>query len=330
MPAGTSSVPAGTYAVESVATTSVAPRERADLWSEHVATYQPRMGYRYGRQDDFRGQTIRQRSDGYQLVEFWSDAIAYLRTEGQARQDGDGDYRLLVPLAGEIVMRQDDREMRLAPGTGGLVTPAAPFEMLHDGSTRAFVMTIPERRVNGPLNRSSPFGAVLDLDSGLGRVAATMLTTLAEERDDLSASEFDAVCDRLVELVCMLVVGDDQPNVPGHLAEVVRLVRRHAREHADDPKLTGASMAESLGWSLRQIQLALQHAGTTPRELIREERLRLARDRLRSPAYRHLTITDLAHASGFSSASAFSTAFRQRFGVPPREMRHEARHEGDR
>lgn len=38
-----------------------------------------------------------------------------------------------------------------------------------------------------------------------------------------------------------------------------------------------------------------------------------------------MTITDLAYASGFSSASALSTAFKQRYGVSPREMRHGVR-----
>ncbi|REE96420.1 helix-turn-helix domain-containing protein [Thermomonospora umbrina] len=317
---------AETYLVESSATMDVARHERADFWSEHVGAYQSRLGYRFGRTDDFRGGTIRQCSPGYQLVEFWSDAIAYTRTARQVRQDDDGDYRLLVPLTGELVMRQDDRETRLAPGAGGLVTFSAPFELLHDSSTRAFVMTIPHRRVGDALNRSFPAGAGLDLSSGLGRVVGAMMTTLAGERDVLTTLQFDTVCDRLAELVCMLVAGDDRPDVPGHLAVVVELVRRFAREHADDPTLTGTAIAESLGWSLRQIQLALQHVGTTPRELIREERLRLARDRLRSPAHRHLTITHLAHASGFSSAGAFSTAFRRRFGVSPREMRHRREH----
>jgi AraC-like DNA-binding protein len=44
---------------------------------------------------------------------------------------------------------------------------------------------------------------------------------------------------------------------------------------------------------------------------------------LQNPAYQHVTITDLAYASGFSSPSALSTAFRKRFGISPREMRHE-------
>ncbi|MET4921829.1 helix-turn-helix domain-containing protein [Streptomyces sp. PSRA5] len=162
----------------------------------------------------------------------------------------------------------------------------------------------------------------LDLTSGLGRVVGDMLTGLHEERDTLTSGQFDAVTDRLVELLCMLAAGDDRPTAPGHLTDVERVVRRYIREQATDPDVTGATMAQALGWSLRQVQLALQHAGTTPRELIREERLRLVRDRLRAPTYRHMTITELAYASGFSSSSALSTAFRQRFGVSPREMRH--------
>ncbi|MFI6700103.1 helix-turn-helix domain-containing protein [Streptomyces sp. NPDC050509] len=296
--------------------------ERTDFWSEHVTSCQGLMDYRYPPTDDFHAGTIRQRTDTYQLVTFWSDTIRYARTAGQVRRDPDEDYRFLLPVAGELVLRQEDQEVRLTPKAGCLVTFAAPFELLQDASMRALIMSIPAREVNGRLNRSSPLVAGLDLASGLGRVVGDMLTGLHEERDTLTGGRFDAVSDRLVELLCMLAAGDNRPTAPGHLTEVEAVVRQYIREHAADPDMTGATIAQALGWSLRQVQLALHHAGTTPRDLIREERLRLVRDRLRAPVYRHLTITELAYASGFSSASALSTAFRRRFGVCPREMRH--------
>ena len=102
-------------------------------------------------------------------------------------------------------------------------------------------------------------------------------------------------------------------------------MRGYVRRHAADPGLNGARMARELGGSLRQVQLALQHVGTTPRDLIREERLRLVKERLRDPAYRHMSITELGYASGFVSASALSTMFRRRYGMSPREMRHSGR-----
>ncbi|UPZ28954.1 helix-turn-helix domain-containing protein [Streptomyces sp. LRE541] len=314
-------MPAGTYIVESQTTREVDPPERIDFWSEHIGSVQSRMGYRYARTDNFRGETVRQCTDAYQLVKFRSDEIEYSRTPHQVRQDPDEDYRLLLPPTGELVLRQDGREARLTPGQGTLLTFGEPFECLQDASTRAFIFTIPARELDGPLHRKSPLVTALDLSTGLGRVVGSMLNDLHEERETLTDPQFNAVSDRIVELLCMLAVGDDRPDAPGHLTEVEAVVRRHVREHAAEPGLTGTSMARALGWSLRQIQLALQRVGTTPRELIREERLRLVRDRLRCGECEHMTITDLAYASGFSSASALSTAFRQRFGVSPREMR---------
>ncbi|MGI5326393.1 helix-turn-helix domain-containing protein [Actinomadura nitritigenes] len=277
----------------------------------------------------------------YQLVLRWSEQIDCVRTAGQARRERADGYRFLLPLDGELTLVQAGREARLRPGTGGLVTLAEPFRIgiasghgpaarprdgsRRDGSARAFVMTIPAREMDRRLRRPSPVATGLDLSAGLGRVVADMVRAVGEERRALSAAQFDAACDRITELLCVIVAGGQRPAAPGHLAEVEAVVRRYVREHATEPGLTGAAVAQDLGWSLRQVQLALQHAGTTPRELIREERLRLVRDRLRNPQDRDVTITDLAHAAGFSSASALSTAFRRRFGVSPRELRHAAR-----
>ncbi|MDG5803878.1 helix-turn-helix domain-containing protein [Streptomyces ossamyceticus] len=318
-------LPAGSYAVDALNTEELQPRERADFWTEHIGTYHSRMGFRYARAENFRGRTVRQRTDTYQLVKYRSDRIEYSRTPHQVRQDPDEDYRLLLPLGGEIVLRQDGEEARLTPGTGALVSFASPFQCLQSDAVDAFILTVPAREVNGRLGCRAPVSAGLDLTRGLGRIVGGMLTALHEEREHLTDPEFDAVSDRVVELVCMLATGDDRPEVPGQLGEVEAMVRRYVRDHVADPGLTGTTVARALGWSLRQIQLALQQAGTTPRELIREERLRLVRDRLLCAECEHQSITDLAYSTGFSSASALSTAFRRRYGVSPREMRQSPR-----
>ncbi|MFM9594554.1 helix-turn-helix domain-containing protein [Streptomyces scabiei] len=318
-------MPAGRYSVEALSTEDVNPRERADFWTERIGSYQSRMGFGYARSDDFRGETVRQRTDTYQLVKYRSDEIEYTRTMPQVRRDPDEDYRLLLPTSGEIVLRQDGGEARLTPGTAALVTFAAPFQCFQSDAIDAFILTIPAREVDGRLGTRSPVASGLDLTTGLGRIVGSMLTGLHEEREHLSDAEFDAVSDRVVELVCMLTAGDDRPDAPGQLGEVEALVRRYVRDHVADPNLSGTAVARALGWSLRQVQLALQQAGTTPRELIREERLRLVRDRLLCTECEHMTITDLAYAAGFSSASALSTAFRRRYDVSPREMRQSIR-----
>ncbi|WP_433462223.1 AraC family transcriptional regulator [Spirillospora sp. CA-128828] len=314
----------GVYRVESANTADLKPGDRTDFWSELINTYnQSPMGFAYRRPDSFHGEAVRQSNGAYHLLDVRSDELTYVRTPRQIRRNPDPDYRFVVPLSGAFEVRQDGAESVLSPGTGGLMTLETAVEFKQVAGTRALIVTIPGHEVDGPMNRSSPVSAMVDVTRGLGRVVAEMLTGLAGERDGLHSRHFAAVCDRAVELLCMLAVGDDRPVVPGHLAEVEAMVRRHVRERVTDPGLTGASVARDLGWSLRQVQLALQHAGTTPRELIREERLRLARDRLTSPTYDHLSITDLAGLTGFSSASVFSTAFRRHYGATPREIRHD-------
>ncbi|MFB4311568.1 helix-turn-helix domain-containing protein [Actinomadura sp. GTD37] len=261
------------------------------------------------------------RAAAYRLVLYRADRAGPATAAHAACTEG---YRFLLPLHGELLLLQDGREARLSPGTGGLAAPAAPLRVVQRRPARALVMTIPAHEVDGRLNVPSLPVTGLDLTAGLGRVVADMVRAVEEERGTLSEPQFDAACDRITELLCLVLAGQGRPPAPGHLAEVEAVVRRHVREHAADPGLTGSAMAQDLGWSLRQIQLALQRAGTTPRELIREERLRLVRDRLRDPLYRYVTITDLAHASGFTSASALSHAFRRRFGVSPRELRRHA------
>lgn len=61
-------------------------------------------------------------------------------------------------------------------------------------------------------------------------------------------------------------------------------------------------------------------AGTTVYEYLREERMKEARVLLQQTS---LPIQEIADQTGFSSGANFATAFRERFGVSPRELRRQ-------
>ncbi|NEW59153.1 AraC family transcriptional regulator [Nocardia cyriacigeorgica] len=308
-------------AVEEATTTQVDdPRDRIDYWSQLVDSFQGKLTYRFPSERDFYGHMIRRRTSDYQIVGWHSDPIVYLRDSKHIRVDPDEDYRLVVPLTGVFDIRQDGDGIALEPGVGSLVTIDHPLQMGVHGGSHGLIMTIPRREIRHRLNRVEPPARPLDLTVGLGRVAADLASGLYAEATTLSPGQFDAVAERLVDLVCMLILGE-APSGPGHLGHVEESVRRYVRRHAGDPDLSTPAIARALGWSVRQVQLALHQAGTTPREVIREERLQLARIRLTSPAFRQQSITDIAFGLGFGSTSSFSTAFRQRFGATPRSVR---------
>lgn len=303
------------YFVEQTDTAVLSAGEPADFWAEHVCRNHGTLTFRFADPAAFRGATIVQRYAGHQLIDFWSDGIVYGRSRKDVRSDGDESLRLLVPTAGKLHLRQGGVSTEIKPGQAGLVTKAVPFDLAHGRRTRAWVMNLP----TGVLPHDEGAGvARIDLTQGLGSVIGSMIAELGAQRSAVDGPAFSSVCDTIIELLALCL--RPRPELPDTLAVVDAAVRDYVRRHAANPDLTPAAMAQTLGWSLRQVQLALHQSGTTPGALLRTARLDLARRLLReAPAGR--TVADIAHASGFRSLSSFGASFKARFGVTPHEAR---------
>ncbi|HEY3503378.1 MAG TPA: helix-turn-helix domain-containing protein [Actinocatenispora sp.] len=241
------------------------------------------------------------------------------RTRSQVRaHPGDEHYWVVVPRAGGYATRHGDEVVHAVPGYASAMVMDQPCRLLIPRSD-SYALQVPRAEIDQHVRSDQPLRAVLDLRSGLGRIVDTMLRELHAERDRLTERDFHAVCDRVTELLCMLLVGDVRPSLH-HLDEVAATVRRYVRQHVGSDQLGLADAARALGWSPRQVRLALQRAGTTYRDLRRDETLRRARDLLVDPAYAELTVTEVAHRAGLAPAW-FSAAFKDRYGEPPREFR---------
>lgn len=99
---------------------------------------------------------------------------------------------------------------------------------------------------------------------------------------------------------------------------ILRSAMRFINENlADLPPLV--DMAHEVGTHDKKLSAIFrQHLGMTVFTWAREERLRVARERL---ADSHMDIADIADQVGFHSAANFATAFRQRMGVTPSQYR---------
>ncbi|MCZ4512723.1 helix-turn-helix transcriptional regulator [Streptomyces sp. ActVer] len=121
--------------------------------------------------------------------------------------------------------------------------------------------------------------------------------------------------------MCLAAEGGNDSAPTGQRATVEAAIRRYIREHACDRDLDVVGVARALGWSARYVQQVLQAANTTARDLIRRERLNVARSRLASASWSTYSIAEIAHSCGFGSHASFATAFRSEFGMTPREAR---------
>lgn len=93
----------------------------------------------------------------------------------------------------------------------------------------------------------------------------------------------------------------------------------------EDPALTPSTLAQDLNISLRQLQRAFAAHHTTPRHEIRTRRTSLALSLLRDPSYDSLTISSVAHYSGFTSTADMRRALTADTGFSPQALR---RHRG--
>ncbi|MDN5851545.1 MAG: AraC family transcriptional regulator, partial [Actinomycetia bacterium] len=244
------------------------PVYRADLWRRHVTANHGRLDFAFATAAGFVGGTKVQRCGDVQLVEFWSDAVRYVRQPHFADRDADDGLRLLVPLSGELLVRGPNSDRRVSPGVAAAVSMGRGFELEQQRRARALILSIPSR-----LWEAAPPGdpSVWSLDHGSGAVFGAALQEIAAQRARLDADSFVRAC----AFAALLVADSGSDEV-----DLAARARTLVRQYSDDADFDPAVLAQRLGWSLRSIQVALRRAGTTPADLIRTQRLERAAARL--------------------------------------------------
>ncbi|TCP52993.1 AraC family transcriptional regulator [Tamaricihabitans halophyticus] len=312
-------MPETALCTDASSTQGLTPGDSRERWRQIVTTYQCTMTCDF---PDGAGTSDLQRlrTDRNQVLAWQSPRVRYRRDARHMRQDGIDAYIFFVPTSGTAEIDIEASRTSLRPGHGALVATNQPFDVTHTPYASLRAITIERRTFQQGLPQVCGPVAPINLQTGLGGIVHDLLNSAVRTGSQLSAHEFDAVLDRLVQLVCVLV-GTEMLDAGDHFSEIEGAIRRYVRDNAHEPDLNSELIATALGWSVRQIQLALQRSGTTCRDLIKNERLSLAHDRLSSPGYHRMPITELAYHCGFSSPARFSTAFKERFGLTPRELR---------
>ncbi|MFG1922062.1 AraC family transcriptional regulator [Cryptosporangium sp. NPDC048952] len=260
-----------------------------------------------------------QQSKSYGIALCGNVREEFVRQRRHIRNDPRGTFELLVPTAGSAQVEQAGVTAEIRPGALALCDVDRPVTFSHAEDFLSIALLVPIEAVHRRNKRQD--SQALDGTAGLGRLIRTMVITLQEEREQLSEASFDIACEQLLDLVCLAADGAVDSAPSAQREEVEAQVRTYVRHHAAEPDLAIGGIAGALGWSTRYIQDVLQAAGTTSRDLIRTERLRLARTRLASTSWRHRSISQIAHACGFASHASFTTAYRQEFGQTPSETR---------
>lgn len=231
---------------------------------------------------------------------------------------------------GGAILRHANTEIAVPQGSIVLVSKARehcginPWHAVTTGLQvpRAALARLLPRLEEAPMHVFHP-GA-----PGTGSAAlALQYAALVAHQGGLSGHALTAAAEHLHQLLAGAIdahwAASQPPDGQAHLARLA-LMRRDICKHLGSPRFDLPQLARLHNTTPRQVQRLLATQGTSFTGVLGEARMQHAHTLLASPAHRHRRVLEIALDCGFDGISAFSRAFRRRFGMTPSDAREAA------
>ncbi|WP_267424454.1 helix-turn-helix domain-containing protein [Methylobacterium sp. GC_Met_2] len=239
------------------------------------------------------------------------------RSARHVRQDGRDTVTIALVLRGAQYFEQGTRGGRMAPGDISVTDSGRPFrigayedyEEIRLSATRAAFRT----HVGEP----EAYAGRLIGHGPLNALFATYLRSYAALVPGMTEAEAGIAVEGTLHLFRSLVgapTGDVTADALRSLAAV------HIERSLHDPKFGPAALYRALCVSRSRLYAAFAD-GEGVAAAIRDARLDRAYRQLSAPAPAGDSIATIMYRCGFTNASGFSTAFRRRFGIAPRDLK---------
>ena len=162
--------------------------------------------------------------------------------------------------------------------------------------------------------------------AGMNHVFSGLLRALADTIDGLTGDELRPVELAVTEFLMASLAGDAAgPATPAAIrAAHLHRIQQTIETLLAEPDLTIGRVAQAEGVSPRYLQKLFAAAGESFTHYLRLRRLERCRLDLISPRYAGVSISSICYRWGFNGSAHFSRAFREQYGVSPREFRRAA------
>jgi AraC-like DNA-binding protein len=278
---------------------------------------------------DHRGRVAYQELDEALTLMRWRHwgQMSAVRTDRMAaRASADNLMLFSVYMAGQGRVRQHDRCVELAPGTGVLAETRSRYELVTPAGARSLSLRFSRELL--PLRTAEITEACarsMDPASPAMQVLSGYLGRLFEVADDLTAPERLDAGHAAIDLLAM-TLRDATPSVPGGTGSddvLLEMMRMHVRKHLADPDLRVEELARRHHVSVRHAYTLFERIGTTPGAYLRQQRLVAAQAMLSDPRHGGRRMSDIAAAVGFHELRTFERAFLRQYRMTPGSWRRE-------
>ena len=308
-----------------LSTEAVAPDQRLAYWVDMICSTYVQLECDAPAGGRFDGSIESQRMPGLDLSVVTSGAQDVLRTPRHIAQASDDYFLVSIQTRGQGRVVQDGRAALLQPGDFALYDSTRQYELLFDGDFQQIVLKLPGERLRSLVRDTDRLTATaVSGKAGAGHLMINMINTLWQDIDTLQPASAAAVADGVMNILMAGLQTLPASNCPGltslatyHLARIKQLIDTRLA----DPTFGVGDVAKELGISVGHIHRLFKHEAMTPAQYIWGKRLEACSRDLLDPRRAHKAIGEVAFGWGFNDAAHFSRAFKERFGVSPREWR---------
>jgi AraC-like DNA-binding protein len=303
-------------------TEDIARVRRYAAWRDAICDFYVHVDVNATHAEDYRG-FIREGRFGEVVMTDILLSEQRIRRDSQhiSRLDKDCYYLQLIHRGRVNVHQRGDTHLSNA-ARGAIFSATEPYELECVGEVRSFYLEIPRDRFAGRFPREqAPVSAAIDSTQGLGRIATEFCATLASEGARLDGPARAELGGQLMDLLALtfLSAKSDMPAAEGAIQRArLRSVQQWIEAHIGAHDLSLEKIASANGMSLRNLHLLFRQCEMSASEWIWNRRLQLCHQEIAKGDGR--SITSIAFAHGFNSSAHFSTLFRRRYGLSPRDL----------
>lgn len=273
--------------------------------------------------DQYLAKVRRRTISDFVFTQIVCDPVAGFRTVDDIKR-GDQDYFCLLYFDEGVCRLAQGRNETVIRSNGIAVWDSTrPAEFENSEPLHQLSILIPHQmgRLLVP-GLEDMCGLSVDGNSGLGALLLSHLRQVHRTIDQVDPQDRPAVLRATVELLgAAFRPGLDHGGGSAFRRALLNRVQDHILARIDDPGLSAASIAAAFRFSPRYLHRLFEEFGVTVGTWIRKRRLAASCADLRNPALARMSITEIAMRRGFADGSHFSHAFKDEFGMSPRDFR---------
>ena len=274
-----------------------------------------------------------------ELVQIVSDSgINFIRLVGTAQEytvdfrEDPGSLWLAVILDGNCVARSGADALTLNEGDMVCASSNSPVSLQFTADHRLLLLRIPASSLDQRLKTPMPDKPRrLSADTGPTSLLFSMLNSLADMSTEVSGDSLRPVELALPEFLLASLLSDAPPRAlggaAGMRAALLERIFQTIEMRLSDPDLNYQQVASEHGISPRYLQKLFESIDDSFGHYVKLRRLERCRLDLTSPLHAQKSISDILFQWGFNDSASFSRAFREQYGISPREYRKNAQHD---